>query len=119
MSALRHWRQESVSVVGGRARNCRAFSHAELALPDAGLVLIAGANNSRKTSLLSALDVIAGDSGDVTSLRHDGAAAESVVTASFALDDEEREFLLARVGADHHLRRDGAFRDFGVPIHSG
>jgi predicted ATP-dependent endonuclease of OLD family len=49
--------------------NFRAFRHAEMGLPDDGLVLLAGANNSGKSALLSAYDVIAGNAGDTAALR--------------------------------------------------
>jgi hypothetical protein len=73
----------------------RAFEHAEMTLPEAGLVLVAGANNTGKTALLSSLDVVAGDSGDITSVLHAGSDGPAQVTARFHLSQAERERLLA------------------------
>lgn len=75
--------------------NFRAFRYAEITIPQAGLVLLAGANNTGKTALLSAFDVIAGDSGDITSVRHAGADAPPQVTGTFALSLAEQLELLA------------------------
>jgi hypothetical protein len=72
------------------AANFRAFRHAEITIPQAGLVLIAGANNTGKTALLSALDVIAGNSGDITSVRHADADGPAQVTGTFSLGRAER-----------------------------
>src|SRR6266536_569362 len=44
--------------------NFRPFQAASIRLPASGLVLVAGANNSGKSALLSALDVVAGIGAD-------------------------------------------------------
>ena len=87
--------------------NFRAFEHAELRLPDDGLVLVAGANNSGKSALLSAFDVVAGDSGDTTALGHAGGGVPTQVTAAFALEDRERVAVLAKVATRDELLADG------------
>jgi len=86
--------------------NFRAFQHAEITIPQAGLVLIAGANNTGKTALLSAFDVIAGDSGDLTSVQHAGTDATPQVTGTFELSRAEQASLLA-----HFARGEGSFAD--------
>jgi len=91
-----------------RAENFRAFRHAEITLPQDGLVLVAGANNSGKTALLSAFDVIAGDSGDIMSLQHAGQDAPASVTATFALADDEKLVVLASAQSRDQLLADGA-----------
>ncbi len=78
----------------------RAFESAEITLPESGLVLIAGANNSGKSALLSAVDVVAGR--EIRSPRHHGAEAPAEITAEFWLSDEERASLL---GDGEHLAR--------------
>jgi AAA ATPase domain len=117
-------RQQFAALCGGRLAvmwlrsvavdNFRAFRRAEILLPEAGLVLIAGANNTGKTALLSALDVIAGDSGDTTSLRHAGGDGPAQVTARFCLSHDERASVLARSPRREQLLIDGAvaFLDF-------
>jgi predicted ATPase len=70
--------------------NFRAFRQATMRLPAQGLVLIAGANNSGKSSLLSGLDVVAGSPGETASLRHAGTAGTIRVAATFRLGDDER-----------------------------
>lgn len=72
----------------------RAFRSAALQLPENGLVLVAGANNAGKTALLSAFDVVAGDDGDLTSLRHGGSGEPVRLGATFELDQAERAAVL-------------------------
>jgi predicted ATPase len=91
-----------------QVENFRAFRHAEIRLPETGLVLIAGANNSGKSALLSALDVITGNVGDVTSVRHAAAARSARVTAIFDLDGSERETVLSRASDGQSLLAGGA-----------
>jgi hypothetical protein len=74
--------------------NFRAFRHAEMSLPEAGLVLLAGANNTGKTASLSAFDVIAGDTGDTTSLQHASGDGPAQVTGQ-VLSLTSRASLLA------------------------
>lgn len=89
------------------AKNFRAFRHAEISFPEHGLVLVAGANNTGKTALLSALDVIAGDSGDVTSLRHAGGDGPPEVVARFCLSEAERIDLLGGVPKGERFLAEG------------
>jgi len=77
-------------------------------LPENGLVLIVGANNSGKSALLSAADVIAGDIGDISSLRHVGSSRGCRVNALFSLTQDERVSLLARAAEPERLLADGA-----------
>src|SRR5260370_9424290 len=74
--------------------NFRVFRQAPVPLPAAGLVLVAGANNSGKSSLLSGLDVVAGSPGETASLRHAGTDGTIRVTATFHLGDDERAAFL-------------------------
>jgi hypothetical protein len=71
-----------------------------LRIPQDGPVLIAGANNSGKSSLLSGLDVLAGSPGDTEALRHAGAPDLVRVTGTFVLADDERAAVLA-AAPDH------------------
>ena len=70
--------------------NFRAFRQVSMRLPAQGLVLVAGANNSGKSSLLSGLDVVAGSPGETASLRHAGTDGTIRVAATFRLGDDER-----------------------------
>jgi hypothetical protein len=76
--------------------NFRAFESAEIRLPGYGLVLVAGANNAGETALLSAFDVIAGDHGDITSLRHGGTEEPARLRVTFDLDQAERAAILEK-----------------------
>jgi energy-coupling factor transporter ATP-binding protein EcfA2 len=87
-------------------RNFRAFRHASINLPESGLVLLAGANNTGKSALLSALDVVAGR-GTPPRVRHADASEPAEVCARFVLSEAERERLLGKV-TDAALH-DGAF----------
>jgi AAA domain, putative AbiEii toxin, Type IV TA system len=76
-----------------------------VSLPLHGLVLVAGANNSGKSALLSALDVIAG-SKQPAAARHAAASEPARVLARFALSEEERAQLLASVSDPTILKSD-------------
>lgn len=82
--------------------NYRAFPIAVLTLPPAGVVLIAGANNSGKSALLSALDATLRG----TSYPNMGYAGttEPLVTLRFSLEEGERvvfvEFARLQRGVD-------------------
>jgi hypothetical protein len=102
------WKTDAMWLHGVIADNFRCFRHTEISLPEAGLVLIAGANNTGKKALLSALDVIAGDSGDTTSLRHVGGDDPAQVTARFCLSEAERASLLTKTPYREQLLTDGA-----------
>jgi energy-coupling factor transporter ATP-binding protein EcfA2 len=90
--------------------NFRAFEHAEMTLPETGLVLVAGANNTGKSALVSALDVVAGDTGDITSVRHAGSEDRAQVTARFCLSDDERSKVLARTSRRNEWLASGAIK---------
>ena len=83
--------------------NFRAFREAEMHFPGTGLVLVAGPNNAGKTALLSALDALAGDHGDLASLRHDGAEAPACLSATFDLDQAERASILENAAGGQWL----------------
>ncbi|MFE4961679.1 ATP-dependent endonuclease [Streptomyces sp. NPDC056660] len=93
----------------------RAFSRAEWDLPATGLVLVAGANNSGKSSLLSSLDVIAGRMGYEPGLGYRNARSDSepMVTATFVMADERRRRLLSMLNGvpQHVIDSDFAFRE--------
>jgi hypothetical protein len=83
----------------------RAFRTATLEFPRAGVVAVAGANNTGKSALLSALDVVRGDYGVAGSLtQHAAASSPARIRARFELAAEERERLLEQV-EDRHIRR--------------
>jgi len=86
----------------------RAFRSATLDLPTAGVVAVAGANNTGKSALLSALDVVRGNYGVAGSLtQHAAATSPARIQARFELAAEERERLLEQV-EDHPIRRSDA-----------
>jgi predicted ATP-dependent endonuclease of OLD family len=77
-------------------QNFRAFEHATVTFPDSGVLMIAGANNSGKSALLSGIDAIVGQGfGDET--QHYGSQGPAQIEAVFTLDDEERQQLLKEV----------------------
>jgi predicted ATPase len=88
-------------------REFRAFRHASVELPEVGLVLVAGANNTGKSAFLSALDVVAGR-GTPPRVRHADASEPARVCARFVLSEAERGRLLARV-RDEAILGGGAF----------
>src|SRR5689334_8160766 len=69
--------------------NFRAFEHAVIDYPESGVLLVAGANNSGKTALLSGFDAVAGRT--LLQVQHRGSDEPAKVLAEFALDDSERE----------------------------
>jgi predicted ATPase len=71
--------------------NFRAFKTASFAIPELGRLLVFGANNSGKSALASALDVIGGL--PVPGMRHFG-SSEMLVRAEFVLSDQERNACL-------------------------
>src|SRR4051794_34595646 len=74
--------------------NFLAYEQAELPLGPHGLVLVIGPNNSGKSALLAALDVVAG-TAQGGNWRRAGSTELARVTATFAIDDEgERDFIL-------------------------
>lgn len=84
----------------------RAFQTAAMEFPAAGVMVVAGANNTGKSTLLSALDVVRGDYGVAGSLtRHAAATSPARIRARFELTGEERERLLERVEDQQRVRR--------------
>lgn len=83
--------------------NFRAFRNAEMHLPGTGLVLVAGPNNAGKTALLSALDALAGEHGDLPSLRHGGAEEPARLSATFELDPAEQAAILEKAAGGQWL----------------
>ncbi|HEY1915723.1 MAG TPA: AAA family ATPase [Streptosporangiaceae bacterium] len=76
-------------------RSFRAFNNDAVEFPPDGVLLIAGANNAGKSSLLSAIDAVAGN-GVGTETQHYGSEAPSQITATFTLDEDERSHLLQK-----------------------
>jgi predicted ATPase len=74
-----------------------AFAEASVQLVPDGIALLVGANNSGKSSLLSAIDRLANPEAVVDSLR-DG-ADQAVIQATFVLDETERLAELDGAGA--------------------
>lgn len=77
--------------------NFRAFTRAAVDFPESGVLLIAGANNAGKSALLSAIDMVA-FGGSLPEIQHHGSTEPTAMTATFALDDDERSSLLHGVG---------------------
>lgn len=88
--------------------NFRAFRAASIRLPDQGLVLVAGANNTGKTAFLSALDVLAQVGTDTTALRHARSADPARIAATFILTTAERSDLFASSAGRDELVWGGA-----------
>jgi energy-coupling factor transporter ATP-binding protein EcfA2 len=77
------------------------YESARLTLPEAGLVFIAGPNNSGKSALLAAFDVVAGRTRD-REWRFAGASTPARVFATFVLTDDERQSIFdAAPGSPH------------------
>jgi DNA repair ATPase RecN len=95
----------------------RAYRDASVQVPPQGLVLVAGANNSGKSALLSALDVVAG-SKQPEAIQHAAASEPARVLARFALSEEERALLLASV-SDTTVRESDALTWLEWHFHSG
>jgi predicted ATPase len=87
-------------------QNYRAYRSASVSIPRDGLVLVAGANNSGKSALLSAFDVVASSSQPAV-VRHVAASEPARVQARFALSEEERAQLLTSV-SDQTVRESDA-----------
>jgi len=79
-----------------KLQDFRAYRSASVSVPSHGLLLVAGANNSGKSALLSALDVVAGTK-QPAAVQHAAASEPARVLARFALSEEERSQLLASV----------------------
>ena len=84
----------------------RAFRTATIEFPAAGVVAVAGANNTGKSALLSALDVVRGNYGIADLLtRHAAATSPARIRARFELVADERERLLEKVEDQQRIRR--------------
>lgn len=81
----------------------RAFSRAKFTLGRHGLVLIVGANNSGKSALLTAIDVLLLD-GEITADWTHANTTSADVIAEFALDDKIRSDIFAEAGQSAKLR---------------
>jgi hypothetical protein len=78
-------------------RNFRAFKEASVDFPSSGVLMLAGANNSGKTALLSGIDAMLGSNlGPETP--HYGSDGPAQIEARFALGDAERDALLSAAG---------------------
>lgn len=83
--------------------NLRAFPAATIDLPATGIVLLVGANNSGKSALLSAVDVVA-RIVQFEAVRHAAATEPARVHATFALSEGERREVFELTGrADEWL----------------
>jgi predicted ATPase len=65
----------------------------KLTLPHAGVILLAGPNNSGKSALLSAFDIIAGR-GVASLVRHAAATQSATLRARFSLTEDQRSRIL-------------------------
>src|SRR5579859_4935762 len=84
-------------------RNFRAFKEAVVQFPSSGVLMIAGANNSGKTALLSGIDAMLGSNlGPETP--HYGSDGPAQIEARFTLDDTERDTLIS--GAGNEIKSD-------------
>jgi recombinational DNA repair ATPase RecF len=70
-----------------KLQDFRAYRSASVSIPRDGLVLVAGANNSGKSALLSTLDVVASSSQPAV-VRHVAASEPARVQARFALSEK-------------------------------
>jgi energy-coupling factor transporter ATP-binding protein EcfA2 len=77
--------------------NFRAYQAASLTLPLTGLVLLVGANNTGKSALLSALDLVV-QGGTPTMPRHAASSEPARVRARFVLSEDEQQQLLRASG---------------------
>jgi predicted ATP-dependent endonuclease of OLD family len=99
--------------------NFRAFRKAEMRFPRTGLVLVAGPNNVGKTALLSGLDALAGDYGDLASLRYGGAEEPARLSATFELDQAERAAILENAAGGQWLLDAGVLSSLQFGSNSG
>lgn len=78
-------------------QNFKAFPEAEISLPPTGVVLLVGPNNSGKSALLSAFNVLLGAGLGV--VRYAGSAGPVTVTARFKLSSADRDTVFAQSAA--------------------
>lgn len=86
--------------------NFRAFERVAVDFPESGILLIAGANNSGKTALLSAIDMIA-FGGAIPSMRHLGTSEAASITASFSPSDNGARGTTQQIGGSWPTRLRG------------
>ncbi|MFH8716668.1 AAA family ATPase [Streptomyces zaomyceticus] len=93
--------------------NYRAFQRVDWELPPTGLVFVAGANNSGKSSLLSALDVIAGSAEYDPSIGYQNAQSSDkpIIWASFKLPTETRERIVNSIAWGARTDLNGIFEE--------
>ncbi len=72
----------------------RAFNDTELTLPETGLVLVVGANNSGKSALLSAIDVLRQVMPDAP-ITNTSSSGPAKVVGTFVVEDTIRDLILA------------------------
>lgn len=86
----------------------RAFDRADLVLERTGITLIAGANNSGKSALLSAITALAGTYPD-RPIGNSGYVGPARVTGTFVVDEDVRTGMLGEAPVErqlgHALRR--------------
>ncbi|MEV0570708.1 AAA family ATPase [Dactylosporangium sp. NPDC050588] len=87
--------------------NYKAFPQATIDFAPAGITLIAGANNSGKSSILAALDVVSGAS--LPSHARFRGAAEASVSARFGLTMDERVTMFEKSGTPAQFTGSPAF----------
>src|SRR5579859_2823502 len=80
-------------------QNFRAFKDAVVQIPSTGILMIAGANNSGKSALLSGIDAMIGG-GFGAETQHYGSDGATQVKASFTLEDSERDSLLEEIAVE-------------------
>lgn len=79
----------------------KGYEHSEIEILPTGISLLVGPNNSGKTALLSAIDVVAGKNNGENSNRA-GTTATSSIKAQFSLNQDERK-ALAKNASDPSL----------------
>jgi predicted ATPase len=87
--------------------NFRAYREARLPLPPSGVVLLAGANNTGKSALLSGLDVVS-ERREIAMAKHIGSTEPPEVRARFRLTEEERSRIIEQLPI--RVRRDALTR---------
>jgi energy-coupling factor transporter ATP-binding protein EcfA2 len=73
--------------------NFKPYENASITLPETGMVFIAGPNNSGKSALLAAIDVVAGR-GDNGAWTRTGAEQPARVVATFVLTEDDRRSIV-------------------------
>lgn len=84
----------------------RAFRRASFDVPKDGLLLVTGPNNSGKSALLSALDVLGGQL-QIPAAPH-ASGQTSSISFRFKLDENERRSLIGNINTDSHFKAGAA-----------